>query len=192
MQMAAIHMAMMSFAKLVMFWSRPSRSRTGRGAPSTSSPAPSPTQMEALKRYRTGGEQKVTVQHVTVNDGGQAMVGTVNTGGGAKKMSGNPIRPADTAPERPAMRCQGEEHGAAVPRPGGEGLAGMSPARRPWRLLRGALRIRTTGTVSGAARRWRTGLPLLTCFGWPKPSPRRFEGSEAGAGACQGLGPATW
>ena len=39
--------------------------------------------MEALKRYRTGGEQKVTVQHqhVTVNEGGQAVVGTVNTRG---------------------------------------------------------------------------------------------------------------
>ncbi|WP_319588064.1 hypothetical protein [uncultured Desulfobulbus sp.] len=35
------------------------------------------TQMETLKRYRTGGEQKVTVHHVTVNDGGQAIVGTV-------------------------------------------------------------------------------------------------------------------
>lgn len=28
------------------------------------------TQMETLKRYRTGGEQKVTVQHVSVNEGG--------------------------------------------------------------------------------------------------------------------------
>ena len=34
-------------------------------------------QMEALKRYRTGGEQKVTVQHVTVGEGGQAIVGNV-------------------------------------------------------------------------------------------------------------------
>ncbi len=35
------------------------------------------TQMDALKRYRTGGEQKVTVHHVTVNEGGQAIVGSV-------------------------------------------------------------------------------------------------------------------
>ena len=45
-------------------------------------------QVEALKRYRTGGEQKVTVQHVTVNEGGQAVVGNVghSAGGrGAKK-----------------------------------------------------------------------------------------------------------
>jgi hypothetical protein len=34
-------------------------------------------QMEALKRYRTGGEQKVTVRHVSVSEGGQAIVGTV-------------------------------------------------------------------------------------------------------------------
>jgi hypothetical protein len=38
-------------------------------------------QVEALKRYRTGGEQKVTVQHVTVNEGGQAIVGNVRPGG---------------------------------------------------------------------------------------------------------------
>jgi hypothetical protein len=40
-------------------------------------------QLEALKRYRSSGEQKVTVQHVTVSDGGQAIVGgTVTAGGG--------------------------------------------------------------------------------------------------------------
>ena len=38
-------------------------------------------QMEALKRYRTSGEQKVTVEHVTVNAGGQAIVGAVTQGG---------------------------------------------------------------------------------------------------------------
>lgn len=38
-------------------------------------------QMETLKRYRTGGQQKVTVEHVTVNAGGQAIVGAVAHGG---------------------------------------------------------------------------------------------------------------
>ena len=36
------------------------------------------TQMEALRKYRNGGEQKVTVQHVHVNKGGQAVVGEVH------------------------------------------------------------------------------------------------------------------
>jgi hypothetical protein len=35
------------------------------------------TQMEALQRYRNGGGHKVTVQQVSVNDGGQAIVGDV-------------------------------------------------------------------------------------------------------------------
>ena len=39
--------------------------------------------MEALKRYRTGGEQKVTVQHVSVSEGGQAIVGNVTQGAAA-------------------------------------------------------------------------------------------------------------
>ena len=38
-------------------------------------------QMEVLKRYRTGGQQKMIVEHVHVNEGGQAIVGTVNQGG---------------------------------------------------------------------------------------------------------------
>jgi hypothetical protein len=38
------------------------------------------TQVEALKRHRTGGEQKMTVEHVTVNEGGQAIVGNVSKG----------------------------------------------------------------------------------------------------------------
>ena len=38
-------------------------------------------QMEALKKYRTGGQQKMVVEHVNVNDGGQAVVGVVNQGG---------------------------------------------------------------------------------------------------------------
>jgi hypothetical protein len=34
-------------------------------------------QMDTLKRYRTGGEQKITVQHVSVNNGAQTIVGDV-------------------------------------------------------------------------------------------------------------------
>jgi hypothetical protein len=35
-------------------------------------------QMEALKKHRSTGEQRVTVEHVTVESGGQAVVGAVN------------------------------------------------------------------------------------------------------------------
>ena len=42
-------------------------------------------QVEALVRLRRGGEQRVIVQHVNVNEGGQAIVGAVNRPGGSEK-----------------------------------------------------------------------------------------------------------
>ncbi len=44
------------------------------------------TQIEALRRHRHGGQQKVTVEHVTVNGGGQAIVGNVEAGGHGRNM----------------------------------------------------------------------------------------------------------
>ena len=40
------------------------------------------TLLEALNRHRGKGQQKVTVEHVHVHAGGQAVVGTVETQGG--------------------------------------------------------------------------------------------------------------
>src|SRR5262249_16939390 len=45
-------------------------------------------QMEALLRYRGKGEQKMTVEHVHVYQGGQAIVGAVHHGGGARTKTG--------------------------------------------------------------------------------------------------------
>jgi hypothetical protein len=38
-------------------------------------------QVETYRRLRGGGEQKIIVKHVTVNEGGQAIVGAVNSQG---------------------------------------------------------------------------------------------------------------
>ena len=59
-------------------------------------------QMEALKRYRTGGEQKVTVQHVSVNEGGQAIVGNVNQAAGGTTAE----KPVTTTPALTDARQQ--------------------------------------------------------------------------------------
>jgi hypothetical protein len=37
-----------------------------------------------LHRIRSNGDQRITIQHVTVADGGQAVIGAVNRGGGDK------------------------------------------------------------------------------------------------------------
>ncbi len=39
-------------------------------------------QTEALRKYRGGGKQTVEVRHVHVNEGGQAIIGNVDAGGG--------------------------------------------------------------------------------------------------------------
>jgi len=76
-QMAAIHTATMTFtrrlANVETIQQQDSAERALNKLARTFA-----MQMEALKRYRTGGEQKVTVQHVSVNEGGQAIVGNVN------------------------------------------------------------------------------------------------------------------
>lgn len=79
-QMAAVHMAAMTFARRLNHVDnipqQDSAEKTLNKLARTFT-----MQMEALKKYRSGGEQRITVQHVTVNDGGQAVVGTINHGG---------------------------------------------------------------------------------------------------------------
>jgi hypothetical protein len=41
--------------------------------------------MEALRKHRNGGNQKVVVEHVHVHNGGQAIVGNVSHGGRSMK-----------------------------------------------------------------------------------------------------------
>jgi hypothetical protein len=75
-QMAAVHMATMTFAQRLQHVENiPQQDSAERAFNKLARTFA--TQMEALKRYRTGGEQKVTVQHVSVQEGGQAIVGNV-------------------------------------------------------------------------------------------------------------------
>jgi hypothetical protein len=78
-QMAAVHTATMKFSRSLAeadhLDHRDSAERTFNKLTRTYL-----SQMEALKRYRTGREQTVTVQHVNVSEGGQAIVGNVTQG----------------------------------------------------------------------------------------------------------------
>ncbi len=84
-QMAAVHAATMTFARrLGNVENIPQQDSAERAFNKLARTFVA--QVEALKRYRTGGEQKVTVEHVTVKEGGQAIVGSVTHGGrGASK-----------------------------------------------------------------------------------------------------------
>jgi hypothetical protein len=75
-QMAVIHLRMLQSSELLNRTDTPQQSDSVMNGLNKLARTYT-AQMEALKRYRTGGEQKVTVQHVSVAEGGQAIVGNV-------------------------------------------------------------------------------------------------------------------
>jgi hypothetical protein len=86
-QMAAVHMASMTFARRLAHVDTIPQQDSAQNAFNKLTRTFA-AQVEALKRYRSGGEQKMTVQHVHVAEGGQAIVGNVSTpapGGGASE-----------------------------------------------------------------------------------------------------------
>lgn len=79
-QMAAVHLAAMTFARRLAHCETIGQQASAECAFNKLTRTFT-AQMEALKKYRSSGQQ-VVVKHVTVNDGGQAVVGNVQTGGG--------------------------------------------------------------------------------------------------------------
>ncbi len=81
MQMAAVHLATMTFARrLAHVENIPQQDSAERAFNKLARTFAG--QVEALKRYRSKGEQRVYVERVDVRDGGQAIVGNVQGGGG--------------------------------------------------------------------------------------------------------------
>ena len=78
-QMAAVHVATMTFAGRLAHVKNIAQQDSAERAFNKFARTFA-TQAEALKRYRSGGEQTVRVEHVTVNEGGQAIVGNVTNG----------------------------------------------------------------------------------------------------------------
>ena len=112
-QMAATHMAILKFAQ------RLDQAETTQQVDSITRAFNQlartfTAQMEALKRYRTGGEQKVTVQHVSVSEGGQAIVGNV-TQTAREPVPESAAPPALTHSKEPPMPIISEPERGAVP-----------------------------------------------------------------------------
>jgi hypothetical protein len=114
-QMAPVHMATMTFAgRLAQVENVPQQDSAERAFNKLTRTYAA--QMEALKRYRTGGEQKVTVQHVSVSEGGQAIVGNVTQA--SRETAPNkaaPSPPALAHSQTPAMPIVGEPAATPVP-----------------------------------------------------------------------------
>ncbi len=67
--------------------------------------------LDSLNRHRGKGQQKVTVEHVHVHKGGQAIVGSVETPGGGfpSKLEVQPHAKQIANPSQPPMRSTNEE-----------------------------------------------------------------------------------
>jgi hypothetical protein len=79
-QMAAVHNATMTFARRLNHVENiPQQDSAERAFNKLARTFAA--QVETLKRYRSEGGQTVRVEHVTVNEGGQAIVGNVSPGG---------------------------------------------------------------------------------------------------------------
>ena len=123
-QMAAVHMSTMTFARrLAHVENIPQQDSAERAFNKLARTFAA--QVEALKRYRSRGEQTVRVEHVTVNEGGQAIVGNVSHGG-----RGSPEK-METSRTRNSCRDRGNGwqwrgHGA----PGSRGFSARFPNGR--------------------------------------------------------------
>ena len=89
------------------------------------------TLWQALNKARGKGKQKVTVKHVHVHAGGQAVVGVVNPGGGGnvRTEGQSHAKQIAHAPEPPLWSSSPDPEGCAVSA-GGDGERPLSDARR--------------------------------------------------------------
>ena len=122
-QMAAVHMASMTFARrLAHVENIPQQDSAERAFNKLTRTFAA--QVAALKDYRSKGEQKMTVQHVHVAEGGQAIVGNVNAapeGGGARGKTGEQPHALGYAPGI-TLPCELEAEREAVPIASSAGL----------------------------------------------------------------------
>lgn len=97
------------------------------------------TQMEALRKHRNGGNQKVVVEHVHVHSGGQAIVGNVSHGGRGRNKKGTQSHEQDdfSIPARAALLGHVEADQVPMPGAGGAGEDRLPVSRRPRRSAKG-------------------------------------------------------
>ena len=118
-QMAAVHMASMTFARRLAHVDTITQQDSASNAFNKLTRTFA-AQMSALKEYRSKGEQKMTVQHVHVAEGGQAIVGNVTSpteGVGARKKSEDQPHAQLTHAPGIEMPRQVEAERATVPSP---------------------------------------------------------------------------
>jgi hypothetical protein len=89
-QLLAAHHAAMECHRRAMIPEQPAQARQDCLNQANKLSRTYTTLLEALNRHRGKGQQKVTVEHVHVHNGGQAIVGNVEGGGTRTKTENQP------------------------------------------------------------------------------------------------------
>lgn len=113
-QLFAAHNAAMECYRRAMLPAQPMEARSENLNQANKLSRTYATLIEALNRYRgKGGQQKVTVKHVHVHEGGQAAFGNFNTRGGgggvASRNQGQTHAKSNADAPEPAMLCANPE-----------------------------------------------------------------------------------
>lgn len=120
-QMIAAHNAAMECCRRAMIGDQTFEGRHSNLNQANKLSRTSAALLDALNKHRGKGQQKVTVEHVHVHAGGQAVVGTIESpgGGGKSKLKEQPLaKQIPHAPE-PALRGANSERDAMpIPRNG--------------------------------------------------------------------------
>jgi hypothetical protein len=97
-------------------------------------------QVEALKKHRSVGEQSIRVEHVTVNAGGQAIVGVVHPqkGRGDAKIKSQSHEPLGCDAAGAALPCDLKAIGQTLPSAGRARMEGLPLSRSKGRRANGA------------------------------------------------------
>ncbi|RWX74440.1 hypothetical protein EPK99_24975 [Neorhizobium lilium] len=137
-QMATVHVAAMRHSRLMLTADTVERlelqERTVNKLMRTFT-----SQMEALRKHRNGGSQKVVVEHVHVHEGGQAIVGNVTHGGAGRKEKGSQSHEQQdlSVSTSASVLSHIEAHRMPMPSASGEGKARVPLSRGEGRGAKG-------------------------------------------------------
>lgn len=114
-QLLGAHHAAMECYRRAMLKEQPSEARQVNLTQATKLSRTSAILLDALNKHRGKGQQKVTVEHVHVHAGGQAVVGTVEASGGpCTKLEEQPHAHQIQSDSSQLLRCQ-DPPGVPVP-----------------------------------------------------------------------------
>ena len=155
-QMVAIHNAAMECFRRAMIKEQPLAGRQQNLSFANKLTRSYALALETLDKHRGKGQQKVTVEHVHVHQGGQAIVGNVQNGAGAQPKNRGTSRCKSKLPMHLSLRCGAHSRRSGKPCRNGamnNGRCRMHGGQVYWRSKRQQECLKSMGTIRQRNRR---------------------------------------